>query len=172
MLNSKLAIKQEIDNIPTDFGSDISSLSRPKFNVAIQERFVSKEYDRQPLVFDAPKDPSANMDFLTERIGIEVCFGHPSFIGIDLIKFQADSHSDVDKIDVGIYIVTPRNFQMQMKIDYKQKWRGSLAYEKVVRYLSHLRSVYTRSHLRNRNNFMKVCMMLDGYQTMEWRDKK
>jgi hypothetical protein len=45
------------------------------------------------------------MDFLKERIGIEVGFGHASFLGIDLLKFQVGSYSGLDKIDVGVYIV-------------------------------------------------------------------
>jgi hypothetical protein len=50
------------------------------------------------------------MDFLKERIGIEVGFGHASFIGIDLLKFQVASYSGLDKIDVGVYVVTTYEF--------------------------------------------------------------
>jgi hypothetical protein len=56
------------------------------------------------------------MDFLKERIGIEVGFGHASFIGIDLLKFQVASYSALDKIDVGVYVVTTAKFQKFMKI--------------------------------------------------------
>jgi hypothetical protein len=41
------------------------------------------------------------LDFLKERNGIEVGFGHASFLGIDLLKFQVSSYSALDKIDVG-----------------------------------------------------------------------
>lgn len=75
------------------------------------------------------------MDFLKNRIGIEVEFGHSSFIGIDLLKFQVASYSGLDKIDVGIYITTTRNFQHIMEKEFKQNWVGSLTFEKVVRYL-------------------------------------
>ena len=44
----------------------------------------------------------AKMDFLKDRIGIEVEFGHSSFIGIDLLKFQISSYSELDKIDVDV----------------------------------------------------------------------
>lgn len=80
------------------------------------------------------------MDFLKERIGVEVGFGHLSFIGIDLLKFQVASYSGLNRIDVGVYIVTTRNFQKQMKKLYNQNWEGSLAFEKVARYLPHLKS--------------------------------
>ena len=80
------------------------------------------------------------MDFLKERIDIEVGFGHSSFIGIDLLKFQVASYSGLNKIDVGVYIVTTKNFQKRMKQKHKKNWEGSLSFEKVVRYLPHFKS--------------------------------
>jgi len=80
------------------------------------------------------------MDFLKERIGIEVGFGHASFIGIDLLKFQVASYSALDKIDVGVYIVTTLKFQKFMKTECCQNWEGSLTFEKVKRYLPHFKS--------------------------------
>jgi hypothetical protein len=80
------------------------------------------------------------LDFLKERVGIEVQFGHASFIGIDLLKFQVASYSGLDKIDVGVHIVTTRNFQSKMKKEYAQNWEGSLTFEKVVKYLPHFKS--------------------------------
>jgi len=49
--------------------------------------FVNRGWESQPPVFNEPKGPSAKMDFLKERTGVEVGFGHASFIGIDLLKF-------------------------------------------------------------------------------------
>ena len=92
------------------------------------------------IVFDEPKDPSAKMDFLKQRVGIEVAFGHSSFIGIDLLKFQVASYSGLDKIDVGVYVVTTKNFQKIMKSRYNKNWEGSLRFEKVERYLPHFKS--------------------------------
>ena len=80
------------------------------------------------------------MDFLKNRIGIEVAFGHASFMGIDLLKFQVASYSGLDKIDVGVYVVTTKRFQKLMKKRYGKNWEGSLSYEKVVRYLPHFKS--------------------------------
>ena len=80
------------------------------------------------------------MDFLKERVGIEVGFGHASFIGIDLLKFQVSSYSGLNKIDVGIYVVTTKNFQKRMKKEYGKNWEGSLNFKKVVRYLPHFKS--------------------------------
>jgi hypothetical protein len=80
------------------------------------------------------------MDFSKERVGIEVGFGHASFIGIDLLKFQVSSYSALNRIDVGIYVVTTRHFQRALKTEFKQNWEGSLTFEKVVKYLPHFKS--------------------------------
>jgi hypothetical protein len=140
VLNSKLSIKQEIESIVLDPSINLSELSRPNFNKILEELFVGKGWERQPSVFDEPTDPSAKMDFLKERIGIEVAFGHSSFIGLDLLKFQVCSYSGFDKIDVGIYIVTTKNFQKTMKREFGLNWEGSLSFEKVTRYLPHFKS--------------------------------
>ena len=140
VLNSKLALKREMEDILTDASLDVPTLSRPHFNEVLRDRFVPMNWEDQPSVFDAPGDPSARMDFLKERVGVEVEFGHASFIGIDLLKFQVSSYSGLDKIDVGVYIVTTRSFQRRMKRDHDQNWQGSLSFEKVVKYLPHFKS--------------------------------
>ena len=62
VLNSTLAFKEEIDAILTDQITDLSSLSR----------FFHYGWQRQPAVFNEPSDPSAKIDFLKDRTGIEV----------------------------------------------------------------------------------------------------
>jgi hypothetical protein len=140
VLNSKLALKEDIEQIIVSLKPDLSNLSRPCFNELLRARFTEHGWQDQPLVFDEPGDPSAKMDFTKERVGIEVGFGHASFIGIDLLKFQVCSYSGLDKIDVGVYIVTTREFQKRMKKDYGQNWEGSLTFEKIVKYLPHFKS--------------------------------
>ncbi len=80
------------------------------------------------------------MDFLKERVGIEVGFGHASFMGIDLLKFQVSSYSGFDQIDLGIYVTTTRRFQKLMSAEHQQNWEGSLTFEKVRKYLPHFKS--------------------------------
>jgi len=140
VLNSKLALKLEIESILTVPDIDVPTLSRPRFNEILEKRFTDRRWESQQPVFNEPKDPAAKMDFLKERVGIEVGFGHGSFIGIDLLKFQVASYSGLDKIDVGVYVVTTRNFQKMMKKNYGKNWAGSLSFEKVVRYLPHFKS--------------------------------
>jgi hypothetical protein len=140
VLNSKLVLKDEILNTIKNLKPDLSFLSRPRFNQIINEQLKPLGWEPQPYVFDLPGDPSAKLDFMKERIGVEVEFGHSSFIGIDLLKFQVASYSGHDKIDVGIYIVTTNNFQKKMLKEYHQKWGGSLSYEKILRYLPYFKS--------------------------------
>ena len=106
----------------------------------MKELFVAKGWNDQPHVFGDINDPTAKLDFFKERIGIEVQFGHSSFIGIDLLKFQVSSYSNLDKIDVGIYIVATKKFQKVMMEEYNKKWNGSLSFEKIVKYLPHFKS--------------------------------
>ena len=108
-------------------------------SMLLDQRFTAKGWEPQPLVFGDPGEPMAKMDFLKQRIGVEVEFGHASFIGIDLLKMQIGSYSGLDKIDMGVYIVTTNSFQKRMK-QYNQNWEGSLNFEKVVRYLPHMKS--------------------------------
>lgn len=140
VLNSKLSVKREIESVLTSGSIDMKSLSRPNFNQVLRVLFTEKGWEDQPTVFDEQGDPTARMDFLKDRVGIEVEFGHSSFIGIDLLKFQVASCSGLNKIDLGVYVTTTKEFQKRMKTEFSQNWEGSLSYEKVVRYLPHLKS--------------------------------
>lgn len=140
VLNSNLAIKLELEQAIEHLVFDPDTLSRPQFNSLLRQALVPLGWQDQPLVFGDPTDPGAKMDFLKSRIGVEVEFGHASFLGIDLLKFQVSSYSGLDKIDVGVYIVTTRAFQTKMKTEHNSNWEGSLTYEKVVRYLPHFKS--------------------------------
>jgi hypothetical protein len=140
VLNSRLSIKQEIEALLTDPSIPIPTLSRPMFNKVLRDLFVAKQWQDQPAVFDEEGDPAARLDFLKERVGIEVGFGHASFIGIDLLKFQVSSYSALDKIDVGVYVVTTRRFQRTLTTQFNQNWEGSLNFEKVTKYLPHFKS--------------------------------
>lgn len=140
VLNARLATKQQLESVLLHESIDIPTLSRPGFNAVLDKLFVSCGWERQPPVFDDPGDPSAKLDFLKDRVGIEVGFGHASFLGIDLLKFQVASYSALDKIDVGVYVTTTREFQKRLQSEYDQNWEGSLTFEKVCRYLPYFKS--------------------------------
>jgi len=139
-LNSTLAIKQEIEETLTHHSIQIPTLSRSEFNKVLRDKFIGKGWEDQPDVFQGEGEPSARMDFLKERVGMGVGFGHASFIGIDLLKFYVSSYSVVDQIDIGIYVTTTKSFQKNMRTEFDQNWDGSLNFEKVVRYLPQFKS--------------------------------
>ena len=137
--------KNEIEEIIRISSIDLSLLSRPVFNSVLEKHFIEKGWTSQPDVFDKETDAYARFDFLKDRVGVEVQFGHPSFVGIDLLKFQIASYSNLDAIDLGVYIVATNNFIKEMpkrfnNINPEMKWNGSLPYEKVIKYLPHVKS--------------------------------
>ena len=140
VFNGKIETKNELEDIIYSATKDLSVLSRPEFNRLLNEEFKSRGWETQPAVFGAEDDAYAKFDFLKDRIGVEVQFGHSSFIGIDLLKFQVASFANLDTIDFGVYITTTSAFQKELKNKYGLKWEGSLSYEKVVRYLPYIRS--------------------------------
>ena len=140
VFNGKISLKNEVEDILYTSTNDLSILSRPKFNSILKDSFVMHKWTSQPAVFDETVDAYAKFDFLKDRVGVEVQFGHSSFIGIDLLKFQVASYSNLDTIDFGIYITTTLAFQKKLIETYGLKWEGSLNFEKVVKYLPYIRS--------------------------------
>jgi hypothetical protein len=140
VLNSKLSIRKEIEEIISSVKPNPKGYSRPELNEIVRKEFLNRRWEDQPAVFEEIGEPSARIDFLKERIGVEVAFGHSSFIGIDLLKLQTLSYSNLDKIDVGVYILVTNDFKKKLMTEYKQKWEGSLTFDKVCKYLPHFRS--------------------------------
>jgi len=140
VLNARLNVKHELEAILLDPSIDPSLLTRPSFNATLDNLFVSHGWERQPPVFDDPADPAAKMDFLKERVGVEVGFGHSSYFGIDLLKFQVASYSALNKIDIGVYVTTTKRFQRALKEEFSHNWETSLTFEKVCKYLPYLKS--------------------------------
>lgn len=139
LFNSRLAQKQEIDEILYSACNDLSKLSRKEFNKILNELFLKKNWEGQPRVSPDMKAYS-KFDFLKDRIAIEVQFGHASFLGTDLLKFQMASYSNLDLIDFGVYITTTKDMQKVLTKQYGHDWRGSLNFEKVKKYLPYFKS--------------------------------
>jgi len=69
VLNSRLAIKLEIEAILLSTKIKLKGLSRPTFNKILDKLFRKKGWTPQPQVFPEPKDPSAKMDFKKRELG-------------------------------------------------------------------------------------------------------
>jgi hypothetical protein len=63
VLNSKLTLKQEIEDILLDPSVELHSLNRPHFNKILEDLFAQKGWETQPKVFNENQDPSAKFDF-------------------------------------------------------------------------------------------------------------
>jgi hypothetical protein len=76
-------------------------------NREIERELTARGWKGQPKVGDDREDIEigARVYFTKETVGVEVSFGHASFIGIDLLKFRTMSYSALDEIDVGVCIV-------------------------------------------------------------------
>jgi hypothetical protein len=138
VLNSKLGTKREIED--TISSIEARGFSRPELNRIFEQRFVERDWEKQPRLFEEILDIAAKIDYLKDRVGIEVAFSHSSFIGIDLLKFQTLSYSNLDKIDVGVYIAVTKKYKKKLETEYNKKWQGSITFEKVQKYLPHFRS--------------------------------
>jgi hypothetical protein len=66
VLNSKLALKQEVEAILTSKAIEIATLSRPTFNKVLRDAFTKQGWQDQPHVtcICEEDDPAAKMDFL------------------------------------------------------------------------------------------------------------
>ena len=82
----------------------------------------------------------SKFDFQKDRIAVEVQFGHASFLGTDLLKFQMASYSNLNLIDFGVYITTTKAMQKFLTTQYEHNWDGSLNFEKVEKYLPYFKS--------------------------------
>jgi len=138
MLNSKLSTKREIEEMIHSIRS--GGYSRPELSRIFQEGFPNRGWTKQPKLFEEITDIAAKIDFLKDRVGVEVAFSHSSFIGIDLLKLQAPSYSNLDKIDVGVYIAVTQEYKQKLENEYNKKWQGSSTFEKMCKYLPHFRS--------------------------------
>ena len=133
VLNGKLALKKEIEDTIESINFNRNEVTRPKLNQAFRNEFLKRGWKKEVRIFEDLGEPLAKIDFMKDRIGVEVSFSHSSFLGIDMLKFQMLSYSNLDKIDVGIYIVQTKGF-------FGRKFKGSIKYEKVEKYLPHFRS--------------------------------
>jgi len=142
VLNSKLALKNELESVIHGVQLPTRTYLRPELNRRFEKLFLDRGWQRQPRVFEdedveaEQTVPFTRIDFLKERVGIEVAFSHESFIGLDVLKFQTLSYANLDKIDLGVYICATHALHKATGKAFK----GSILFEKVQRYLPHFKS--------------------------------
>lgn len=146
VLNSHLAVRKEIEDVISAIESPVAAPEagdkpgagakpevRPRLTKLFEEQFLKRGWERQFRIFDDPGSPMAKIDFMKSRVGVQVAFSHGSFLGMDLLKFQVLSYADLNKIDVGVYIVPTNELP-------KRGFEGSVTFDRVKIYLPRLRS--------------------------------
>ncbi len=139
LFNSRLAEKSEIEQILYTSCADCSQLNRKTFNKILNELFLDKGWQGQPRV-SPNMEAYSKFDFQKGRIAVEIQFGHASYLGTDLLKFQMASYSNLNLIDFGVYVVTTKAMQKFLTDRYGHNWHGSLHFEKVEKYLPYFKS--------------------------------
>ena len=138
-LTAVLPKKQKLNKFYMQRVLIFSKLNRKEFNRILNDLFLEKGWEGQPRVSPDMKAYS-KFDFQKKRIAVEVQFGHASFLGTDLLKFQMASYSNLDLIDFGVYITTTKAMQKFLTNQYGHNWEGSLNFEKVEKYLPYFKS--------------------------------
>lgn len=139
LFNSRFAQKSEIEQILYTACADLSQLNRRAFNAILNNLFLEKGWEGQSRV-SPDMNAYSKFDFQKDRIAVEVQFGHASFLGTDLLKFQMASYSNLNLIDFGVYITTTKAMQKLLTTQYGHYWDGSLNFEKVEKYLPYFKS--------------------------------
>ncbi len=77
-------------------------------NENFREEFNKRGWEEEKSVFGAGEDNDLRIDFWKRKIGVDVAFNHRSFIGGDLLRFQAAAEV-VNTMKMGIYICATKS---------------------------------------------------------------
>jgi hypothetical protein len=157
ILNSDYEIKKEIDDVvkAMDFseverrfsqhnvermriGKKPSQGKQATINLIFRELFQSKEWEAEKNVFDDPEN-DLKMDFWKRQIGVDVAFNHRSYIGGDLLRFQAAAEVK-NIIKVGVYVCPTKAFA---RIVSPKDSASMVSFERAIWYLQNFYAVLT-----------------------------
>ena len=132
ILNSDYELKQDIDSIMNNisfkkvseiFNSEnqVKEAAGKKkmkgmqstLNVLFKQEFLKREWEEEKSVFGSEEDNDLRIDFWKRKVGIDVAFNHRSFIGGDLLRFQAAAEV-VNEMKMGIYICGTKEFMKEI----------------------------------------------------------
>ncbi len=128
ILNSDYELKQEIEGILNSITyQDVSDIFHQRneerkgenkklmkgmqsvLNERFKEEFRKRNWEEEKSVFGAGEDNDLRIDFWKRKVGIDVAFNHRSFIGGDLLRFQAAAEV-TNEMKIGIYICATKDF--------------------------------------------------------------
>ncbi|MEM5775073.1 MAG: BglII/BstYI family type II restriction endonuclease [Anaerolineaceae bacterium] len=157
ILNSDYELKREIDDVIKSIkydqicerfeevnyekqrlGNRSSKGKQSVINCMFREEFLKYNWELEKNVFnDAQND--LIIDFKKRDVGLDVAFNHRSFIGGDLLRFQAASEVR-NLIKVGVYICPTKAFA---KIVSPSDGAAMVSFERTKWYLQTLYPVIT-----------------------------
>lgn len=127
ILNSNYSIKQEVEDVVkkvsykevtrefenqnaqrNSTGKKEIQGKQKVINSSFKTEFEKREWESEKYVFEG-EEQDLKIDFWKRKIGVDVAFNHRSFIGGDLLRFQAAAEVK-DIITVGIYICAKKDF--------------------------------------------------------------
>jgi hypothetical protein len=116
MLAAKKEVERAISNLKQ------GPQSSDNLNRSLAEYLTSLGWTSQPRVLSGAAPRAFRLDFQKSRVGMEVQFGHSSFIGIDLLKLHLASYAGT--IDAGIYVTVTRDQQHAFVAAGHTSWQG------------------------------------------------
>lgn len=141
-LNTKMEIKQEIEDIILAQSPVITRWSRDEYLRIIQSDFAAKEWLIPPPMLDRKSGKSAPlMDFVKDRVGIKLGL-HSASPQVELLRFQKAQEFIETQIDLGVYICTTAKSQQELGKASGKPWSGP-NFHTVVRGLKQLNRMLT-----------------------------
>ena len=91
-----------------DAGKKLMKGKQPIMNERFKEEFLRRGWEEEKSVFGSEEDNDLRIDFWKRKIGVDIAFNHRSFIGGDLLRFQAAAEV-VNSMKLGVYICATKN---------------------------------------------------------------
>ncbi len=127
ILNSDYELREELEDILNSISYEsISDLFNSKnkekaqqgkklmkgkqsiLNQRFKEEFLKKGWEEEKNVFGPDEDNNLRIDFWKRKVGVDIAFNHRSFIGGDLLRFQAAAEV-VNTMKLGVYVCATKN---------------------------------------------------------------
>lgn len=90
-------------------GKKLMKGKQPILNKRFKEEFINRSWDEEKSVYGSQEDNDLRIDFWKRNVGVDIAFNHRSFIGGDLLRFQAAAEV-VNEMKLGVYICATKNF--------------------------------------------------------------
>jgi len=113
--------------------------NRPEMSKLFKELFSLRRWNNGIEVFDQHDIATGKIDFMKGRIAIQVSFNHYLRIGTELLRFEAMSYSDQNRIDVGVYVTITEALVKK----WANGFAGSITHEKACSYYEHFKNAIT-----------------------------